>query len=76
MQEGVTFYRVTGKKGTIVRKEKELDSDQVEIIPKDSVCHVVEEATLDSGKERYKIIAPVKGWVTKTQVERTFIEAK
>ena len=49
---------------------------QVQIIPKDSVCHVVEEATLDNGKERFRIVAPVEGWITKTQVQRTVIEAK
>jgi len=76
VQEGVTFYSVNGKKGTIVRKEKELESDQVEIIPKDSVCHVVEEATLEGGKQRFRIVSPVAGWVTKTQVTRTVIEGK
>jgi len=76
VDDGITFYRVTGKKGTIVRKDKGLDSDQVQIIPKDSVCHVVEEATLDNGKERFRIVAPVEGWITKTQVQRTVIEAK
>lgn len=73
-EKGVTFYKVKGKKGTIVRADKAMDSDQVEIIPKDAVCHVIEEAVLDDGKERFKINAPVEGWVTKSQVTRWYIE--
>ena len=65
---------MTGKKGTIVRKDKELDSEQVDIIPQNSVCHVVAEATLDSGKERFQITKPVQGWITKTQVTRWYID--
>jgi len=77
VDEGVTFYKVTGKKGTIVRAGKDLESDQVEIIPKDAVCHVVEEATLEpSGKERFRIVKPIEGWITKTQVQRWYIEIK
>mmetsp|Transcript_13134 Transcript_13134/g.39695 ORF Transcript_13134/g.39695 Transcript_13134/m.39695 type:complete len:169 (-) Transcript_13134:621-1127(-) len=72
---GVTFWRVTGKKGTIVRKDKELDSDQVQIIPKDAVCFVVDEATLENGKERFKITKPVDGWITKAQVAKWYIQA-
>mmetsp|Transcript_21650 Transcript_21650/g.69720 ORF Transcript_21650/g.69720 Transcript_21650/m.69720 type:complete len:166 (+) Transcript_21650:81-578(+) len=71
-QDGVKFYKVTGKKGTIVRAEKELDSEQVKIIPQDSVCYVVDEATLDSGKERFKINKPVEGWITQSQVTRWY----
>lgn len=74
VENGITFYKVTGKKGTIVRAGKNLDSDQVQIIPQNTVCHVVEEATLDSGKERFRIVAPVQGWITKTQVERSYVE--
>lgn len=73
VSKGLTFYKVTGKKGTIVRAAKELESDQVQIIPKDTVCHVVEEAVLESGKARFRIVSPVEGWITKTQVERTVI---
>lgn len=71
--KGLTFYKVTGKKGTIVRAEKELESEQVQIIPKDAVCHVEEEAVLENGKARFRIVSPVQGWITKTQVERTVI---
>uniref|UniRef100_A0A7S3K1U2 Uncharacterized protein n=1 Tax=Aureoumbra lagunensis TaxID=44058 RepID=A0A7S3K1U2_9STRA len=74
VQQGVTFYKVTGKKGTIVRKDKELDSEQVSIIPQNSLCHVIGEATLDSGKARFQINQPVEGWITQTQVKRWYIE--
>lgn len=70
----VTFWKVKGKKGTIVRADKAMDSDQVQIIPQDTVVHVVEEETLEDGKERMKINVPVEGWVTKSQVIRWYIE--
>ena len=71
---GVTFYKVGGKKGTIVREGKELDSEKVKIIESGTVVAVEEEATLDSGKERFRISEPCEGWVTKTQVERWYKE--
>ena len=73
LAENTTFWKVTGKKGTIVRKDKELDSEQVQIIPKDTVCHVVGSETLESGKERFKITKPVEGYITAAQVTKWYI---
>ena len=37
VEEGVTFYKVNGKKGTIVRKEADMSSDKVQIIESGTV---------------------------------------
>jgi hypothetical protein len=68
--KGTRYYKVGGKKGTIVREGKEMDSDKVKIIESGTVVAVEETVTLeDSGKERLRISDPCEGWVTKTQVE-------
>lgn len=72
---GTTFWKVKGKKGTIVRAGQTIDSEQVQIIPAASVCHCVEEKTLEDGKERIRITVPCEGWVTKSQVDRWYLEA-
>ena len=74
VDEGATYWKVGGKKGTIVREEKEMDSDKVKIVESGTVVEVMEEATLDNGKERLRVTDPVEGWVTKTQVERWYKE--
>lgn len=69
------WYKIGGRKGTIVREEKEMDSDKVKVIESDSIVCVREEATLDDGKVRMRIDAiatgnsvddtPLEGWITK-----------
>ena len=74
VEEGVKFYKVNGKKGTIVRKAAAMDSDKVQIIESGTVVSVVATTELDNGKVRYEIDEPVQGWVTSTQVDRWYKE--
>ena len=74
VEAGVKFYKVNGKKGTIVRKEAAMDSDKVQIVESGTVVSVIETTELDNGKVRYKIDEPVAGWVTSTQVDRWYKE--
>ncbi|CAH0377403.1 unnamed protein product [Pelagomonas calceolata] len=74
VEDGVKFYKVNGKKGTIVRKEADMSSDKVQIIESGTVVSVVETTELDNGKVRYEIDEPVQGWVTSTQVDRWYKE--
>ena len=63
VEEGVKFYKVNGKKGTIVRKEAAMDSDKVQIIESGTVVGVVATTELDNGKVRYKMDDLYAGWV-------------
>ena len=74
VEEGVKFYKVNGKKGTIVRKEAAMDSDKVQIIESGTVVAVVATTELENGKVRYRIDEPIEGWVTSTQVDRWYKE--
>ena len=74
VEEGVKFYKVNGKKGTIVRKAAAMDSDKVQIIESGTVVSVVATTELENGKVRYEIDEPVQGWVTSTQVDRWYKE--
>jgi hypothetical protein len=74
VEEGVKFYKVNGKKGTIVRKEADMSSDKVQIIESGTVVAVVATTELDNGKVRYRIDEPIEGWVTSTQVDRWYKE--
>ena len=62
MEEGVKFYKVNGKKGTIVRKAAAMDSDKVQIVESGTVVSVVATTELENGKVRYEIDEPVQGW--------------
>ncbi|KAJ1458647.1 hypothetical protein M885DRAFT_561875 [Pelagophyceae sp. CCMP2097] len=76
LKAGTTYWKVRGKKGTIVRGGKDMDSAQLEIIPLGSVCSIVESATLGDGKVRCRITEPIAGWISRDVADRWYKETK
>ena len=86
VESGVKWYKVNGKKGTILRKEAAMASDKVQIVESGSVLAVCETKELEDGKVRYRVEGVladretkvederIEGWVTATQVDRWYKE--
>jgi len=63
-QDMACMMVVTGKKGAVVRRDAELDSERIADVPKGTICYAMEQRESSDGKARVRLCFPEVGWAS------------